>query len=277
MAGFIKWLAPQYDVIRARLRAEVAELRTQTTDSAHARTPEIVANLAVGLRYLIAFAVDCGAIKTKEEGNKLWQRGLSALQDAAATQAGHQLDAEPTSLFLRLLRGALASGRAHVASVKGGTPEESPSAWGWTLRTVGGLLHERDDWQPNGRLIGWIDGVNLYLEPEAAFAAAQQLAHDQGQHFPISSRTLRQRLNGMNLLVSVDETRQRLTVRRTLGGARPEVLHLLASCLVEIAATGTVLPSGKNVPAGEVSHENPTEIQQKPLEGAVGTVGTVVV
>jgi hypothetical protein len=130
MAGYVKWLAPQYEVIRARLRAEVAQLRDQAMASdSHARTPEIVANLAIGLRYFLAFAVDCGAI-SQDQAGQFWIRGWSALREAAAAQAGHHGDAEPTERFLRLVVSAIASGREHLASADGHVPEDSPRACG---------------------------------------------------------------------------------------------------------------------------------------------------
>jgi hypothetical protein len=63
LAGFVRWLAPQYDDVRRRLRSEITELRQAATRSAiHRRTPEIVANLALGLRYFLTYAREIGAL-----------------------------------------------------------------------------------------------------------------------------------------------------------------------------------------------------------------------
>ena len=123
---------------------------------------------------------------------------------------------------MRLLAAALASGRAHVAGPEGGTPEK-PSAWGWRAEAM------RDDstWRAQGRRVGWVDGADLYLEPEASHAAAQEMAREQGDGLPVSPRTLHRRLKERGLLVSWDERRQRNTVRRMLEGVGDrEVLHL---------------------------------------------------
>src|SRR5262249_20309162 len=79
LAGFLRWLAPQYEAVRARLRVELAELRDRArAGGQHARTPGIVADLALGLRYLLDFALAAGAI-TEAERAELWERGWEAL------------------------------------------------------------------------------------------------------------------------------------------------------------------------------------------------------
>src|SRR5262249_50351868 len=63
MAGFAAWLAPRYPGVRAGLDAERAELRAEFVGRyPHARTPDVVANLLLGLQYLLRFAVAARAI-----------------------------------------------------------------------------------------------------------------------------------------------------------------------------------------------------------------------
>src|SRR5262249_23505480 len=83
LSGFIRWLAPQYEAVRGRLRAETAELREQVRAAGqHARTPGIVADLALGLRYFLDFARGVGAVSEKERA-ELWQQAREALAEAA--------------------------------------------------------------------------------------------------------------------------------------------------------------------------------------------------
>ena len=56
MAGFTRWLASRYESVRGQRAAERAELRKLVTGGQHARTPNLVADLAIGLRYLLDFA-----------------------------------------------------------------------------------------------------------------------------------------------------------------------------------------------------------------------------
>src|SRR5262249_26323464 len=154
------------------------------------RTPGILADLAAGWRHWLDFALAAGAIGQAER-DALDRRVWAALQEAGAGQSAHLGAAEPSGHFLRLLPGALASGRAHCAAPDGGQPDD-PGAWGW--RDTG------DTWQPLGRRVGWVDGTELYLEPEAAFAEVQELARHQGDSLPVSPRTLWRRLRERGLL-----------------------------------------------------------------------------
>jgi hypothetical protein len=284
LAGFVRWLATDYGELCEQLPARRAELRDRVLAEyvpGSARTPAIVADLALGLSLFLDFAVTAGTI-TRAERDALARRGWQALMDAAARHAQHVEAAEPTALFLRLLAAALASGRAHVAGPDGSAPE-GPEAWGWRLRTFGAGENARDDWQPGGERVGWLDGTDLYLEPEASYAAAQELARDQGEALATSPRTLLRRLKDRGLLASWDERRKRLTLRRTLEGvAAREVLHLRSEALSpcsepskpSISPAAPPIPPEKwtvplDGPAGRNGHcerNRPPEASTKPAE-----------
>jgi hypothetical protein len=61
---------------------------------------------------------------------------------------------------------------------------------------------------------------------------------DVGDVLAISEQTLRKRLNEKGMLASVDEARQTLTVRRTLGGSSKSVLHFLRVTVLPEASDG---------------------------------------
>jgi hypothetical protein len=230
VAGYVQWLAPRYDALRGRLLAERAELRDRGAgDGQHARTPGIVADLALGLRYLLDFATEAGAIETARH-RELWDTGWRALSEVGALQAEHIESAEPAGHFLRLLSAAVASGRAHLAAPEGQQPD-SPQSWGWRREDT----NSGPAWRAQGKRVGWVDDGQLYLEPESAFAASQSLAEEQNESLAISPRTLWKRLRERGLLASWDDRRQRNTIRRTLEGVRDrEVLHLRAYALYSL-------------------------------------------
>jgi len=231
LAGFVRWLAPQFEGIHSRLREDVARLRDAAFRShLHRRTPDIVANLMVGLDLFLQFAVEAGALDVRE-AEILRARGWSALGEAASCQAQHQAASEPTRRFIELLRAAIASGRAHVAAMSGGPPD-TPESWGWRESPVGTSDYARSDWRPQGDRVGWLDGDDLYLEPEAAYAAAQRMARDGGDTISVGSRTLHKRLREKDLLASTEGTRGTLTVRRVAEGCRRSVVHLKAGSLL---------------------------------------------
>jgi hypothetical protein len=268
LSGFLQWLAPQYESVHSRLREEAAELRERArSDGLHARTPGIAADLALGLRYLLRFATETGAISA-EESDRLWRRGWAALLAVAGEQASHIAAAEPSAQFVRLLSAAIASGRAHVAGDNSTAPDQA-GAWGWRARSSepGGEL------EPQGRRIGWLQQDALYLEPEAAFAEAQRLAAEQNDSLPVTERTLWKRLHERGLLQGVETHggKTRLTVRRMLDGQRRSVIHLRASCLTSAeSAPSAPVDASSNETNGLQRRTGPESGALECADGALG-------
>jgi len=149
--------------LKESLPARQKELRAIGV-GAHARTPDVVASLALGLETFLQFATEVGAV-TKSEAGETWDAGWKALVEAAAAQAEHQASEEPTQQFRELLEAAIGGGDAHLAEAQTDEKPENPGRWGWRY----GL----DEWRPRGKKIGWLasDG-SLLLEPGVAFAIA---------------------------------------------------------------------------------------------------------
>jgi hypothetical protein len=265
LAGFVRWLAPQYDELCGRLPGERAELRDRAmTGTGSARTPGIVADLALGLKLFLDFARAAGAITEAEQAD-LARRSWQALAEAGVAQAEHVQAAEPTALFLRLLAAALASGRAHAAGPDGLEPRPAPEAWGWrgkeyTFRGPDGPENDIS-YQAQGRRIGWVDGEELYLEPEASYAAAQEMARDQGDALPVSPRTLHRRLHERGLLLAVEMHggKTRYAVRRTLEGRRRDVLCLRADTLTSSASAPSAPLEPNTQQEGELHGRTPPD------------------
>ncbi len=229
-AAYVRWLAPQLDELRDRFLDDIADLRAQAHRTGmHGRTPEATANLALGWRFWLAFAQDEGAL-TAAEAAHTWLRVWAALLGVAARQADHQAVEDPPRRFLELLAAAIASGQAHVAAPSGGAPSES-QGWGWRERTVGTGEYERTEGVPQGLQVGWLDGDDLYLEPDAAYAAAQRVGQATGTALTVHPRTLVKRLHERGLLRGTEQRVGTLTVRRTVAGQRRRVLYLAATAL----------------------------------------------
>jgi hypothetical protein len=246
MSAYIRWLAGKYEGTRSSLREGVRLLRErylaegQGDEGQHARTPGIRANLAIGWDYFLAFAADVGAI-TPEEAEGYMERAEDGLRAMARAQAAHLQAAEPVPLFQRLLCSALASGRAHVASTTGGRPDETPDAWGWRQEPTNSGL----EWKPQGRRVGWVEGEDLFLDPDAAHAEVQRLAGDQGESFPIASKTLSKRLDEKKKLKTTERGRGKLTVRKVLEHRRMDVWHLSALEVLGHEKIGPIGPEGR--------------------------------
>lgn len=218
LAGFVSWLAPRYEQIKSKLRAEINDLRQHTVQAQHKRTPDIVANLALGFWYFLEFSLASGAI-TKEEHEEFYEKCWNALSEAANAQAKHQEASEPARRFIELMSAALTSGRAHLADPSGTQPYD-PEAWGW--RSEIGQL----DYHSKGERIGWVTGADVYLDPDTSFAVVQRFAKDQGDAFPITAQTLYKRLKERGILASTDTAKETLKIRRVIEGKSTLVLHL---------------------------------------------------
>lgn len=221
MAAFIRWVAER----RGSLDRWMSERRDQIrsyayADGRHRRTPDIVANLAVGFEVFTMFCRDAGVFK--DAWKEYWNRCWNALGAVAAAQAMHQRSQEPAQQFVQLLGAAILSGRCHVASGSGESPTQ-PEQWGW--RVVSGEL------RPQGDRVGWIDEKGLYLEPDAAHAVARRIASETGENFGLTPQTLHKRLWEQGLLESRDD--EHLTVKRSVEGHRRRILHLRSQALLD--------------------------------------------
>lgn len=238
MAGFVHWLAGRYSHVQATLRSQINELRQKAVVSGmHRRTPDIVASIAVGLKYFLAFDQDAGAIDANQ-AEDLWQRGWLALGQVAVKQDAYHKASEPTRRFIELLLSALASGHAHIADRDGRPPCETPEAWGWRRRAVTIGLNEEGYWQPEGDRVGWIDGETIYLDPDSSYRAANLMAAGSADGLGITAQTLRKRLHERGLLVT-ETSREALTVRKKLEGQTRAVLQL---------AVGALIPQAPDIP-----------------------------
>lgn len=227
MAGYLRWLASRCDDIRDGLRSKITHFRDMTYQSGqHRRTPNIVANLAVGIAYFLDFALEVGAIDQQRK-EALWLRCWSALGKAADAQQEHQSESEPVETFGKLLASVLSSGLAHLAGPDGSTPQEARS-WGWREREVGNDSMAMSKLHPQGQRIGWIDDGKIYIDSTAAFSMAQRLAESSGNHLVVSLPTLKRRMNEQGMLASTEHRggKERLDVRRQLEGQRRSVLHV---------------------------------------------------
>jgi hypothetical protein len=223
-AGFVRWLCEgaRIEKVREDLSTVIPNLRTRAeVAGVHRRTPEIVANLYAGLLHFLEFAQEKRAI-SDDEAKRLRDEAWSALVHVAAQQKDHQTASEPVTRYLDLIMSALGSGRAHLAGADGAHPgDEIAAACGWWKR---GAM-----WEPRGTRIGWITREGIFLDPDAAYEAAQSAAGGHGFVEPESD--LRKRLDEKGLLITSGGEFNRRTVRRLLEGAKRWVLWLKSDAL----------------------------------------------
>jgi len=223
MAAYVQHLAVRRDGDRnlaAELAATRNRFRDRATSDGHPRGAENIASLALGWREFLAFAEHVGAV-TAAERTAYWSRAWGALCAVGAQQASYAADTDPVGIYLGAVRSLITSGRAHVADKSSGDSPDNPIRWGW----VQGMAAGEPLWRPQGDLIGWIEGDDLYLESSIAYKLARQYAEAEGQPLTISKRMLHESLSERKMLASAG-TDGHITARRRCGGAQQTVVHL---------------------------------------------------
>ncbi len=229
-AGYVRWLAGRHDQAMKDVASRFEAFREKARGfGPHARDPEKVAHLAVGWDLFLDYAVEEKAI-TNEQSDAYRERVWAALASVAQAQSAHQRSSDPVVRLFDLLAAAIGAGEAHICGPKGGAPVNA-DRWGWVERTFGTGENARTDAQGRGKNLGWVDGESLYLLPDIALKVANGVAV-AGDGITVSAETMGRRLKERGLLLSVDEKRQRNTVRPTLAGGRQRVWHLRADRLL---------------------------------------------
>ena len=139
----------------------------------HKRTPEIAASIVIGWETFLSFAEEVGAL-SREEAITLLERARSAILGSGRYSGRTSSERGAGRPLPRLLGAAISSGRAHVTAATCARTSDA-DRWGWQLVIVGTGSQEREDWQPRGERIGWLDADDLFLDPESLFAAVQKL------------------------------------------------------------------------------------------------------
>lgn len=226
MSGYLQWLAPQIDPLKKEILLRQQPLRSETNlGAAHARTPDLIVSLGIGLDTFLRFALQVGALDSISH-QRIWSECWKALQETGASQSEHHHVEDSASKFFELLEAAFVSGRAHLADSTNGTMPPNGNRWGWTPvdtrpRSLGGAP-EVNQWQPKGDKIGWINGDEILLNPGAAFACAQQMARLQNDSIPTTANVLWKRLI-QNGLAKKTESKKNLS-KKTIEGERQRVL-----------------------------------------------------
>ena len=126
----------------------------------------------------------------------------------------------PGERFLELISGALARGQASLRSLSG------TASGPWTSH------------QP----IGWREGNDVYLDPEAAIGVARIVARSQGEPLQATRNQIEKALWERGHLLTKEP--DRFTVRKIINGSRPRVFHLHVVSLGLVSTSGPSGPSG---------------------------------
>lgn len=235
MTGYIRWLAEHHQEHVAELPNAEADLRSQLDLDGHKRTGSQAAQLLMGWTTFLEFAQEVGAV-TDAQAEVYRERAVQSLVQQGEHQSAMQEQTKPAERFLELLGSAISTGQAHVEGIRGESLDHREH-WGWRRGSQGAF-------QPQGDMVGWLDGDDLYLDLTQALKVAQRAAGSDNQSLAMTERMLSQHLHESRFLASNDlASRASHKVRKSCGGSRQNVLHLRASDVVDSDEPKVVTPS----------------------------------
>jgi hypothetical protein len=221
-AAYVQWLARRYDA-DSGLPRKLGDERTRLRDSAraegHPRYALNIGSLALGWHEFLTFAAEAGAI-TAEQREATWSQTWKALVDTGAEQARYGRDADPVRIYLQSLTALITQGRACLADTHGRAPADA-ARWGWKWDDAGDGAY-----RTHGDVIGWIEGDDIYLQPDAAYTAARRFA-ETSLPLTTTKHALHKQMHERGLLASIGK--DRLTTRKRVVDGNPSVLHITAS------------------------------------------------
>ncbi len=206
LAGYILWLADNWDYLVRTLPGRRREIRTEilkTYSDHHLRVSENLATLYLALDLALTYATEIGVLTAS--GAEEWrERGWAALRTGAEAQAQRIERERPTLLFLEVLSGLVAQGKAKLYP-RSGDREFIP--------------------EPGTELLGWYDDDYIYLLPKPAYHAVARFLREEGRHFPVKERTLWKHLLEEGYLLQ-NENDPHYTNLLRVGEKRYRVLQL---------------------------------------------------
>ena len=206
--AYLEWLRPKAeDNLGERVRQRFEELREKAHVEGHARLPEAVASLYLGLELFLVFALEAGAVEEDRAG-ELGMTGWEVIMDLAR-EHGQGIEREkPSQVFIEALREGLAAGECYLCDRE----------TGMSLGRAGN----------QAKKIGWADGGGTYLLPGVAYEFAATSLRSRGG-LALAERALHRMLDRDGLLAGVEE--RQLTKRVRCEGKPERVLYLRAGIL----------------------------------------------
>lgn len=223
-AVWIQHVAKYHTTVTRRFNRRCIEFRDRLClkNKNHARQPTTIAHIISAWYAWISSGV-VNKVFSRKFARKLRAEIWESMTASMELQKEQHTTTHPAVYFLDLLRSALLSGRCHLATLEGLQPEGQANLYGW-----------RNGVQ-QGELAGWIDGDFIYLEPSAAFKAANSQGVSIGEGLPVSPNSLWKRMDEKEL-IAFKETGRGNKVRT------PEInvpaVVILKTSLFEISQRG---------------------------------------
>ena len=183
MAAYLEDLASRLDEAQEELRANFEAYRGAFQGAIHARIPEIQAWLAVGFEMAMRFFVGQGTI-TESQRYEMEKRAWQVWEALGKAHAQRIQGETPTLKFLAILtelfltRRIFAESAASSALLEGAKPPR------------GNLLGWKDNQTDNAYLVGYADETMVYLLPDQAYKAVNEVIRSQGDYLALGKNEM---------------------------------------------------------------------------------------
>jgi hypothetical protein len=223
MAGFVAWLAAFAEEGGLPLRLEQRQQKhcdkIPAAPAAHMRTADAAASMMLGAEAFLEFAKTVGVPVDDMQKETVWQ----ALNASAVEQAVEQDTDDPVRLFTEAIPSVLSAGRAHIDDrSEQKPPPGDPAMLGWRKPTsifITSSVHgtpttefeiasdpgEPTERRAQGDCIGWADKEGLWLLPEPAIKAVNDMLRAQGREVTLNHIALGRRLREAGWLTAWDK------------------------------------------------------------------------
>src|SRR5205823_3509303 len=113
MAAYVEWLSKDMRRFERDLPAKRDRLRDRFQQNGHGRLPEAIANLSIGLRAALRFALELEVL-TDSDAELISREGADIFRDLASRQERRLVDREPTKRFAVILRDLFVQGKVFL-------------------------------------------------------------------------------------------------------------------------------------------------------------------
>lgn len=155
MTGYILWLVKNWDAIRKTHKERIVKLRDDMRGDYHLRTPEMFANLLLGIQMGLTYATENGAI-SKADASAMLKNAKAEIKTLAESQSEHVMDELPSQRFINTLEALIARGEYYLTDQLGNS-DSIGKTW-----------------------LGWFDDDYIYIQSESAYNAVAEFLRREG-------------------------------------------------------------------------------------------------
>ena len=155
MAGYLSWLSKNWESIKANFQDRITILRDEMRGDYHLRTPEMFANLLLGIKLGLTFATESGAI-SKAEAKALFINAKSEIKSLAESQSEHVKDELPTQRFINVLESLISQSDFYLTDMIGNA-DSTGKSW-----------------------LGWFDKDYVYIQSDTAYNSVSEFLRREG-------------------------------------------------------------------------------------------------